>query len=91
MLFQLRCFFFVGQRVLVPLRNRHQAFHCFGAFKYPRKRIIIGCKNRIELMIMAPCASESQAEEGFSHGIDLFIDDVHFHFLLVNFREHLGA
>jgi len=42
-------------------------------------------------MIMAPCASESQTEEGFSHGIDLFIDDVHFHFLLVNFRKHLGA
>ena len=42
-------------------------------------------------MIMASCTTESQAEESFSHGIDLFIDDVHFHFLLINFCKHLGT
>ena len=54
-------------------------------------RVIVGCGNGVELVIVAAGAAERQAHERARCGVDLLVDDVHLHLDRVVFGQHLGA
>ena len=62
-----------------------------GAGEDPGERVIIPSWNRIELVIVATCAADCQAEEPARSGIDLIIDDLEFGVLRAGLVESFGA
>ena len=79
------------QDILVPLGNDFEILHGFGAFEDTGERIIISGGDGIELMVVAAGAADGEPVERAHGGVELLVDDVHFHFLGVVFGEHLGT
>ena len=59
--------------------------------KDPRQRVVVALRDRIELVVVASCASQSQSQEGSSYGIDLFVDDVRLLFHRIFFGKDFGS
>ena len=81
----------IGQGALRPHGHDSKVLHRPGAFKDPGQRVIVGRGNRIELMVVASRTAQSQSHECAANGVDLLVDDVHFHFDRVVLGQHLGT
>jgi hypothetical protein len=55
-----------------------------GAVENAGQRVVIVVRNRIEFMIVAAGATEGEAQERLAHRVDLVIDHVADHLLLVS-------
>src|SRR5262245_51194404 len=48
-----------------------------GAMHEPSKRIIVPGRDRVELVVMAPSAADTQSQEGLGQDVDLVVDPPH--------------
>lgn len=48
-----------------------------GGREHRLHRVIVGLRDGVELVVVAACTGERQAEHGLGHGVDLFIHQVH--------------
>ena len=86
-----RNFFGCSKRTFMPARHNRQFLHGPRALEDPGQCVVVGCRNRIDLVVVAPGATEGHPQECFADGIHLLIDDVHLQFDGVVFRQHFGA
>ena len=75
----------------MPFGDDLEILHGFGAFKDAGERVIVGGGDGVELMVVTAGTADGEAVEGAHGGVELLVDDVHFHFLGVVFGEHFGA
>ena len=78
-------------RQFLPSGDNFKMLHRSCTLEDSGERIIIGRRNRIELVIVASSASQRETHEGSADRIDLFVDDVHLHFYGIVFCQHFGT
>ena len=71
-------FVLAGSQLLGEFRCRRfdLQFLFFAGSKHARERVVIGRRDRIELMVVAPRAADGQAEQAATDDVDAVVDDV---------------
>ena len=77
------------ERVLVPHCDDPVVGHRLRRLEDPGERVVIGGRDRVELMVVATRAADCQTHEDATNRVDLFVDDVHFHLQRIVLGEHL--
>src|SRR5206468_1874646 len=80
-----------GDGPLLPDGHDVEIHHGPGAAKDSRQRIVVGDRDRIELVIVASGTTERQTQERAPDSIDLLVHDVHLHLDRIVLRQHLWA
>ena len=78
----------IWQHSFHPSRNMIGMGHGLSAFENTGQSVIIFLSDGIELVVMAPGASDAEPHERAGHDINLFVDHIKEEFLLVLLCQH---
>ncbi len=77
-----------GQRPVAPARHEAGVVERTGAVEDAGQRVVVGGRDRVELVVVAARAAERLAEERAADQVELFVDGVEHQLRLVLFGQH---
>ena len=80
-----------GDFAFVTFRNKFEMTHGLGAPKNSCESVIIAGGDGVEFVVVTAGATDRESEKGTTHGVDLFIDQVHEELRFILFGEDFGA